>query len=313
MRLGVRRAVTATVVVVGLGALAAPPAPASEGPGGDDASTVVTLDPSTHGNPEGVAVDERTNDFFVGAVGDGTIYRGTVGDPTATEFIPGAAGRSSVGMKAADGLLYVAGGGTGAIRVYDIDTRNVVAEFQTGSGGFINDLVVTGDGDVFATDSFRPMLWHVTADQVAAGSGTPAAIPVDPEIVFQDGFNLNGIVAFGEDTLVVVQANTGNLYKIVLADDGGRAIQQIDVESLPGGDGLLVDQGRLLVVQGGEAPALNFVKLRGGNTRGEVQERLTDLTLRGSSTVARVEDRYAVVNADFATGTTPFTVSLLPR
>ena len=53
-----------------------------------DSSTteVFTLTPSTHGNPEGVASAGR-GAFFVGATGDGTIYRGTLGDPNVTEFI----------------------------------------------------------------------------------------------------------------------------------------------------------------------------------------------------------------------------------
>ena len=57
--------------------------------------------------------------------------------------------------------------------MYDLATKQAVATFDTGDGGFLNDLVVTRRGDVFVTDSFRPTLWHVTAEQVAAGSGTP--------------------------------------------------------------------------------------------------------------------------------------------
>src|SRR5690349_15836024 len=75
---------------------------ADKGPGNEHQTTVFTLDPSTHGNPEGVAYDQRSDAFFVGATGDGTIYRGTLGSPTAAEFIPGATGRSAVGMKVAD-------------------------------------------------------------------------------------------------------------------------------------------------------------------------------------------------------------------
>ena len=51
---------------------------------------VYTLDPSTHSFPEGIAYDKSTGAFFVGATGDGTIYRGTVDKPTITEFITGA-------------------------------------------------------------------------------------------------------------------------------------------------------------------------------------------------------------------------------
>ena len=117
----------------------------------------------------------------------------------------------------------------------------------------LNDLVVTKKGDVFVTDSFRPTLWRITAAQVAAGSGTPEGIPVGQEIQYDFGpfvFKLNGIVAMnGGRRLVVVQSNTGKLFRIDLDEDApfGRRIRQIAVEPLFG-DGLLLDRGELIVV-----------------------------------------------------------------
>jgi sugar lactone lactonase YvrE len=281
---------------------------------GHGAARVFTLTPSTHGNPEGVAAG-GAGAFFVGATGDGTVYRGTVGSPEVTEFIAGAAGKSAVGMKVAGGRLYVAGGATGTIVVYDLGTRQQLASFDTGTGGFLNDLVVTRRGDVFVTDSFRPTIWHVTAAQVSAGSGTPEQIAVGPEIAFATGFNLNGIVARGDGrSLIVVQTNAGKLFRIDFGAgaSSSRQIQQIDAPALPGGDGLLLDRGRLVVVQGNPA-ALRFLKLDGGDSRARLVDTRTDPTLRGPSTVARVRNLLLVVNADFATSTTPFTVSGLPR
>lgn len=275
------------------------------------AATVFTLSPSTHGNPEGVA-SAGGKTFFVGATGDGTIYRGTTNSSTVLEFITGAAGKSAVGMKVAGGKLYVAGGATGTITVYDISTKQQVASFATGAGGFLNDLVVT-HGDVYVTDSFRPILWHVTRAQVQAGSGTPEQIAVAPEIQYQTGFNLNGIVAKDANRLIVVQSNTGKLFQISVGDTAAaRKITQIDAPAVPGGDGLLFDRGRLLVVQGSPAQ-ISVLKLRGGQSRAELEGTRTDPTLRGPSTVARVGKLLLVVNADFATSTQPFTVSGLPR
>ncbi|NUR77941.1 MAG: hypothetical protein HOQ28_16845 [Thermoleophilia bacterium] len=279
------------------------------------AAKVFTLTPSTpKNNPEGVAAGGGRT-FFVGATGDGTIYRGTTDNLTVPEFIPGAAGKSAVGMKVFRGRLYVAGGGTGKIVVYDIATKQQVASFDTGAGGFLNDLVVMHNGDVFVTDSFRPVLWHVTAAQVTAGSGTPEQISVAPEITFTPAgtFNLNGIVSRGDGRLIVVQSSTGKLFRIDLgATAASRHIQQIDAPSLPGGDGLLLDRGRLIVVQGSPAQ-LSFLKLKGGGSRAQLVETRTDPALRGPSTVARVHKLLLVVNADFTTSTLPFTVSGLPR
>lgn len=281
---------------------------------------VFTLDPSTHGNPEGVAWDRHSRAFFVGATGDGTIYRGTLNNPTVSEFLafPADSGRSSVGMKVHRGLLYVAGGGTGNIYVYNLATKATVATFATGAGGFLNDLVVTHKGDVYVTDSFRPMLWHVTAAQVLAGTGTPESIDVAPKIEFVPGaFNLNGLVAreHGKQ-LIVVNSTTGKLFRVVLTRDGSdarsiKAIRGLGT-GLTGGDGMILDRGRLVVVIGDPA-TLNFVKLRHHGLKGRITNVRADKTLTGPSTVARAKDRYLVVNADFATSTTPFTVSGLAR
>jgi len=311
--------VTATLVVASQIGLS--PA-ASAGSHSDDhgvtPTKVYTLDPSTHGNPEGVAWDSRTDTFFVGATGDGTIYRGKLTDDTITPFITPAEtdGRSAVGMKVFRGKLYVAGGATGLISVYDIKTGSPTATFATGPGGFLNDLVVTGDGDVYVTDSFRPTLWHVTASQVAAGSGVVDPISVSPEIRYTAGdFNLNGIVAFGGGReLVVVSSVTGQLFRITFDSHAtnDRRITPVDAPALVGGDGMIMDRGRLVVVTG--APArLNFLALSRGHSKARLVDVRPDSTLRGPSTVARAEDRYLVVNADFGTSTQPFTVSGLAR
>ena len=317
---------TRTLAVAGLAAVAlATSAPAASAgaatPSPSSAehhrSTVVfTLRPSTHGNPEGVAWDRRTQSFFVGTIGDGTIYRGHLGSPVVRPFIVGHAGGSAAGLKVWRGRLYVAGAASGTLTVYSIRTKHVVARFETGTAGFLNDLVVTPTGDVYVTDSFRPVLWHVTAAQVRAGGGTPHAISVAPEIAYQAGqFNLNGIVQLrGGRELIVVDTVTGQLFRIRFdaAAPGGRTIRLVDAPPLVGGDGLLVDHGRLVVVRGDPA-TLTFLRLGPRHLWAAVVAVRTDPTLRGPSTVARARDRYLVVNADFATSTTPFTVSGLRR
>jgi sugar lactone lactonase YvrE len=271
-----------------------------------------TLQPDPAANPEGIAFDGRG--FYVSSTGDGAIYRGTLDSPAVTPFILGASGRSAVGLKVDRGKLYVAGGSTGSITVYDLAGKQPVATFQTGAGGFLNDLVVTGRGDVYVTDSIRPTLWHVTADQVRAGGGTPQALDVSA-VGYQSGFNLNGIVVKGNRKLVVVQSNTGKLFRIELERHGAAigAIGEVAGVSVPGGDGMLLDDGKLVVVQGGPPAQLTFVKLRDGARSGELKGTRTSPLLKGPSTIARARDTYLVVNADFATSTRPFTVAGLPR
>jgi sugar lactone lactonase YvrE len=294
-------------------------ASADRGHGGDDchgkaAERLFTLQPDPAGNPEGVAFDRRSGAFFVSITADGAIYRGTLGSDTVSPFIAGGPGRAAIGLEVRHGRLYVAGGPTGSITVYDIATGRRVAEFQTGTGGFLNDLAVTGRGDVYVTDSFRPTLWHVTAAQVRAGSGTPQALDVGA-IPYESGeFNLNGIVAKSSHRLVVVDTNSGALFRVDLGDDGSsiRAIDEIEGAVVPGGDGMLLDRGRLVVVQGDPAQ-LSFLELRDRARRATLERTQTSDLLRGPSTVDRADGLYLVVNADFDGNRRPFTVAGLPR
>ena len=286
---------------------------------GSATERLFTLEPDPAGNPEGIAVDKKSRSFFVSIVADGDIYRGTLKSDTVEPFIDAADGMSAVGLKVKRGLLYVAGGATGTITVYDLDTKEAVATFETGTGGFLNDLVVTKKGDVYVTDSFRPTLWHVTREQVAAGSGTPQGIDLGEPIVFEPGeFNLNGIVAKSSRKLIVVDSNSGMLFRLKLNHDGDDIdeIDEIEGATVDGGDGMLLDRGKLVVVHGAadDHPAeLVFLKLKHGARKAKIKRTQTSDKLRGPSTVDRAKGLYLVVNADFATSTKPFTVAGLPR
>src|SRR3954464_11255139 len=129
------RIIAATAVAV---AALAPVAAASRHDYHDATPRLFTLKPDPAANPEGVASDGRA--FYVSDTGSGAIYRGSLRSDTVSPYIPGATGGSAVGLKIARGKLYVAGGGTGKITVYDLASKAQVASFDTGSGGFLNDL-----------------------------------------------------------------------------------------------------------------------------------------------------------------------------
>ena len=92
---------------------------------------------------------------------------------------------------------------------------------------------------------------------------------------------------------------------------------QVKGGPFPGGDGLLIDRGRLLVVQGSADGfpngVVDFIGLRHDGRKGRLEDQRTDASVQGPSTIARARDRYLVVNPDFATSTLPFTVTALPR
>jgi sugar lactone lactonase YvrE len=286
------------------------------------AARTFTFDPAPKANPEGIVFDQRLRRFFVSDTGDGKIYSGTLGSTTMTPFIPGP-GAAAVGLEVRGNRLYVAGGPSGEIRVYNLRTKEQVAKFDTGSGGFLNDLAVTSSGDVFVTDSFRPTLWHVTPAQVRAGRGEPQALDVSGGIPFETTagvFNLNGIVATSGHQLIVVDSNTGRLFRIDLNQrrNAIRRIDRIEGATVPTGDGMILDRRRLVVVQGGNAATnvptqISFVKLRRGARRAQVQSSRRSRRLVGPSTIARARNLYLVVNANFSAPTVAPNVVALPR
>jgi Cu-Zn family superoxide dismutase len=179
--------------------------------------------------PEGIAYQAQSGDFFVGSTTDGTVYRGNTaneGEEAEVFLEPGSDGReTAVGMKLdAAGRLFIAGGDTGRIFVYDSTSGDIVETLDTPESEmtFINDIAVVPNGDAYFTDSMRPALFRVPVS-ADGGVGEPEewldleGTPVDGE-----GFNLNGIAATQDGRyLITVQSNTGNLYRI---DTGSREI-----------------------------------------------------------------------------------------
>lgn len=312
------RGILALLALLAVFAVFAGAAGAPVGAGPDETEVYTLLPAGT--NPEGVAFDGRSGFFYVSTVGDGTIYRGTLEDPVVSPFLPGGEdGRTTaVGVKVdREGRLYVAGGSTGSIFVYDTGSKDLIARFDTGAGGFVNDLAVTRNGDVYATDSFRPFVWRVRAAAVEAGGGPVEAIPVEPEIRYLPGFNLNGIAPTADGRhLVLVQSNTGGLFRLTPAGDPAeRRIREIPVRGGPltTGDGLVLQGTRLFVIQNGPE-LVTEVRLRGVAARGAVVNRTTDPTFKTPTTAALARDRMLVVNSEFnETDGPPYTVSGIAR
>jgi sugar lactone lactonase YvrE len=299
-----RHLVAALLGATALAAAASGVASADHGDRHSSQGRLFTLSPDPAANPEGVAYSHSLGAFFVSDTGSGAIYRGTLKSSTVSPFIPGAAGQSAVGLKVFRGKLYAAGGSTGTITVYDLASKQLLARFDTGAGGFLNDLVVTRRGDVYVTDSTRPMLWHVTAAQVAAGSGTPQGIDVSA-VGFVSGFNLNGIVADGDRRLVTVQTNTGKLFRI---DPNTGVTHTIDLggATLTNGDGLLL-QGKTLYVVQNVNNRIAIVQLAPDFARGTVTGSISSPNFDTPTTIALFGSLLYAVNARFSTPPTPNT------
>ena len=273
--------------------------------------------------PEGIAAENKSGTFYVSSVADGSIYRGNVRNEQAELFLPGGEdGRTqAAGLALDDRLLYVAGGQTGMVFVYDTSSGDLVRSFAAQSTeSFLNDVAVNPQsGDAYITDSFVPILWRVPAEEV---TGSPQTGDLEPwldltgtPIAYEAGFNLNGIVTTPNGRyLLTIQSNTGNLYRI---DTQTKQVTQVDLggATLIGGDGLVLRGHTLYVIRNQEI--ITKVTLAGQFTSGRVHGSTSDPSLDFSTTGALVRGRLLVVNSQFdeggpAGGTDPeipFTVS----
>jgi sugar lactone lactonase YvrE len=270
--------------------------------------------------PEGIAYDERTGLVFVSSTTDGTIFRGRSSDETLTPFLAGRTdGRTTaIGLEVDnEGHLFVAGGGTGLVFVYDELTGALLARLSGGSSPtFINDIAVDKDGVGYATDSQSPVIYRIvpngaggyTLERWLSLTGTP--------IVYTTGFNLNGIVVSENDRyLFTVQSNTGKIYRIDIAT---KAIVQVDVGGalFPNADGLWL-QGNSLYVLQNQQETINEVRLQGNHARGTLVSRTTDPSFMYPTSLVGARGRLLVVNSQFdrrgpgLTPVLPFTVSVV--
>ena len=264
--------------------------------------------------PEGIA-SGRGLTAYVGSLRDGGITRVNLrtGDRD-DEFVESATG-PAVGLEYEAGAdrLWVAGGPSGEVRVYDASTGGLL-ETYTFEAGFINDLVVTNDA-VYATDSVIQQLLVIPL-----GSGGSLADPADAfaldisgELVYEAGFNANGIVEFA-GWLLVAQSNTGELFAIDPAT--GASIRVLPEDSINAGDGLELVGSTLYVSQN----ALNTIsiwRIQGGNVT--FQGAITNDDIPGEldfpATIAFAGGSLWAANARFSTPPTletPYWITRVP-
>ena len=248
--------------------------------------------------PEGIEVGRGTT-FYTGSVANGAIFRGDLRTGTGAVIIAGATGLAATGIELdRHKRLWVAGAGTGAGRVYDAGTGALLRTYHLGTPPtFINDVVVTPKA-AFFTDSQKDVFYRVPIRQHGA-LGDAQTITLGGDYVHVPGeLNLNGIDATRNGkALVAVQSATGQLYRIDPRTGVARLIS-LGGESVPNGDGILLD-GRTLYVVQNRLNLVAVISLRPGLLSGRVLTRLSDPDFSVPTTIDDLGNRLYAVNARF--------------
>lgn len=270
--------------------------------------------------PEGIAYHAGNGDFFAGSTTGGAVYRGTVrgGNRQIELFLPaGSDGRTDVrGMKVnPQGQLFLAGGQTGTMWMYDAVTGRFLSMFRNGiENSFINDVAIAPDGAAYFTDSNVPLIYRIRADAQGVYQLEFWRDLRDTVIQYAPGFNLNGIVATPDGKyLIVVQSNTGKLFRIATDTRDVSEITLAGGDRMTAGDGLLLDGHTLHVVRN----SLNLIvqiRLAADYASGQQIGSFTDPSFAFTTTIAQAGDRLLVINSQFNRRSTnnpelPFTVS----
>ncbi|WP_435591500.1 SMP-30/gluconolactonase/LRE family protein [Nocardia sp. bgisy118] len=282
----------------------------------DDSPRVATAYelPGDRVYPEGIALDARTGDTYVGSYTTGAIYRATPGAEKAKVFLPeGADGRKTAnGMKVdGAGRLWVTDSTTG-VAVYDTGNRALIARFDVPGADprFVNDVVITPDGTAYLTDSVRAVVYRVTPDQVTAAAAQGGRGELTPRFELAGvieprepgGFSLNGLVADSSGRyLLVVDMVGGDLYRVDLTADA--PIRKVD---LRGGDLINADgldlRGDTLWVAHNRTNTISRWTLSEDGAAARPAARLTDESLGIPTTLVRDDERTLVVASQFDKG-----------
>jgi Cu-Zn family superoxide dismutase len=267
--------------------------------------------------PEGIAIRPGTDQFFVSSTTDGTIFRGTFGKRRTKVFLrPGRHGRVSAnGLAATRDRLVVAGSVANRIFVYSLPDGRLVSRFNTGTGGLVNDVKFARNGDVYATDSSRGLVFRVPARLVRKRH--TAVRRINPFVTVLNtpiGQYANGLAPVGDRYLLVVGLSTGVLGRIDLKTKQVRTVD-LDADTIPAGDGLARDGRTLYAVNA--ASRVSEYKLARNWLSGKLRRHITSPRFRLPSTLALTPKRLLVVNAQFDKRSTtprlPFTVSAVKR
>jgi sugar lactone lactonase YvrE len=247
--------------------------------------------------PEGIAISGTT--AYLGSRADGSIYAANLRTGTGKVLAKGP-GTPSLGLKVDNRKrLWVSGGTGGDARVYDTRTGALLAKFQFATADtFVNDVVLT-EKSAWFTDSRKAVLYEVPLNLKPHRT-----LALTGDLVVTPGAtNLNGIVTGLDGGLIVVQSNTGKLFRIDPRSGKSTEIN-LSGQTLTNCDGLLREGRQLYVVQNRLNKVARYTLSRDGAT---LAAERTDARFDVPTTVAAFGKRLYLPNARFSTPPTPET------
>jgi sugar lactone lactonase YvrE len=265
--------------------------------------------------PEGITTGRGTT-VFVGSLATGAIWKADVRTGVGRILVPGVEGNVAVGVEyeARRNRLWVAGGPTGEVRVYNASTGTLLQTYSFSPVGFLNDLVVTRNA-VYVTDSGIKQLDVIPLGRrgrLPAPSGV-RTLPLSGDIEWVTGpgqFNANGIVA-RNGWLILVQSNAGKLFRVNPATGITRTID-LGGTSVGFGDGLELHGGTLYVVRN-QLNTVAVYRLGARLLSARFVGNLPSAGLDVPTTAAFQAGRLWAVNARFGTAVTPDTEYWITR
>jgi hypothetical protein len=264
--------------------------------------------------PEGITSHGTT--LYVGSLVDGAIWRGSLPTGSGSVFIEGTPGQVAVGIDYEEGAdrLWVAGGNTSQVRVYDATTGDLLQTYSFTSG-FLNDVVATDDA-VYVTDSNIQQLIVIPlgANGELPDPADATTMALAGDIAYTDGFNANGITE-ARGSLILVQSNTGFVFRV---DPATGVATRIELSGPAGeylvtmGDGIEVHGNRLYVIRN----RINLVAvftLDGSLSTGTLTAELTTADFSVPTTATFAAGDLWAVNARFGVAVTPETPYWITR
>jgi hypothetical protein len=205
--------------------------------------------------------------------------------------------------------VFSAGGPSGEIRAFNADSgENLgvwmlnVPNTSAGETVFINDCVSTPVG-VYVTNSRKAELYLLP---YGSGNSLPAmdtfeTIPLSGSWEqLSSGNSANGIDMLPDGNLLVINGGNGKLYKVMPSGEAMNVTLSGNGAEFPltNGDGILLDGMELYVVQN-RLNQVTVFNMASDFLSGTLHKLVVDSDFKVPTTIAKVEDRFYVVNARF--------------